>query len=55
MKVKFKFEVYDTAGMINSVVSGSADKQDIDAAIEYLLKLKEERYNSGQRDLASIS
>jgi len=38
-----------------SIVSGSANKEDIDAALDYLLKLKEERFTNGQRNSTSNS
>ena len=47
MTVKFKLEIYDTDDQVNSIVSGHADVNDIDAAIAYLLSLKEHRHLNG--------
>lgn len=46
--LKFKMEIYKGDERV-SIVSGRADKEDIDAALDYLLKLKEERFTNGQR------
>lgn len=48
MKIKFKLELYHlnqdgNKGDCFSVVGGSADSEDVDAAINYLMKLKEQR------------
>lgn len=48
MKNKFKLEVFDDQGQRVSIVSGHADESDIDTALDYLLKLKEERYINEQ-------
>lgn len=46
MKVKFKLEIYDADNKVDSIVSGSADSNDIDLALEYLLKLKQDRHTA---------
>ncbi len=50
MNSKFKLELYNSQGERYSVVTGSANPEDIDAALDYLLKLKEERYSDERRD-----
>lgn len=50
MNIKFKLELYNSQGERYSVVTGSANPEDIDAALDYLLKLKEERYTDERRD-----
>lgn len=51
MKVKFKLETYDASatqiGEVISITGGTADSEDIDLALKYLLTLKEKRYNTG--------
>lgn len=48
MTNKFKLEVFDDQGQCVSIVSGHADESDIDAALDYLMRLKEERYVNEQ-------
>lgn len=43
---KFKLEIFDANNDRHTIVTGQASKEDIDAAVEYLLKLKEERYEN---------
>ena len=50
MNNKFKLELYDSQGERYSIVTGSANPEDIDTALDYLLKLKEERYIDERRD-----
>jgi hypothetical protein len=50
MNNKFKLELYNSQGERYSIITGSADPEDIDAAVNYLLKLKEERYTDERRD-----
>ena len=51
MKYEFRLELYNPKGvdMLTSPVSvviGTADGDDIDFALQYLLKLKEKRYTN---------
>lgn len=54
MKYKFRLELYefnnpDGVNMLTSpvsIVNGTADGEDIDNALQYLLKLKEDRYRN---------
>lgn len=54
MKYKFRLELYefnnpDGVNMLTSpvsIVNGTADGEDIDNALQYLLKLKEGRYRN---------
>ena len=55
MMVKFRLELFELNDLEYpySITNGTADEEDIDKAIEYLLKLKQERYTS--RDISGKS